>query len=440
MTLFKKLLVGILTLESLLIIRKYKPFVVAITGSVGKTSTKDAIYGLLSREGGSASPRPFRFVRKSEKSLNSEIGLPLAIIGRSNAWHSLSGWGKNVLAGLRLVFSEDDYPDCLVLEIGVDHPGDIRRVVRWLRPDIAVLTKISDTPVHVEFFASPAKVFEEKAALAKAVKRGGALVVYADDEKAASLAERAKDRNISVVSYGMNEEATAKGSDMSVIYEGRPVGMSFNLHLDDIVAPISVRGILGRSCTYPLLSAAAVGKVCGIAPDKIALSLSAYEAPKSRMNVLPGLNGSTLIDDSYNSSPDAAMAALETLKGLECSGAKIAILGDMMELGKYSAEEHRKIGAEAASTALRLITVGQRSRLTAEEAVKSGMLAESVRSFDSSAEAAAYAASIARAGDIILVKGSQSVRMERVSKALLREPERASELLVRQEKEWLEKP
>ena len=414
---------------------------VAITGSVGKTSTKDAIYELLSREGDSAAPRPFRFVRKSEKSLNSEIGLPLALIGRPNAWRSPSGWAKNIWAGLKLVFSEADYPDCLVLEIGADHPGDIGRVVRWLRPDVAVITKISDMPVHVEFFASPEAVFEEKAALAGAVKKGGALVVYADDEKAASLAERVKDRDVSVISYGLDEKAAAKGSDMSVIYEGQPVGISFNLGLDDTAAPISVRGVLGRSCVYPLLAAAAVGKACGIASGKIARSLvlTAYEAPKGRMNVLPGLNGSTLIDDSYNSSPDAAMAALETLKGLECQGAKIAILGDMMELGKYSAEEHRKIGREAARAISRLITVGQRSRLTAEEAMKSGLQAESVRSFDSSAEAAAYAASIAKVGDVILVKGSQSVRMERVSKALLREPHKAAKLLVRQEKEWLEK-
>jgi UDP-N-acetylmuramoyl-tripeptide--D-alanyl-D-alanine ligase len=250
-----------------------------------------------------------------------------------------------------------------------------------------------------------------------------------------------KDRDVSVISYGLDEKAAAKGSDMSVIYEGQPVGISFNLGLNDTAAPISVRGVLGRSCVYPLLAAAAVGKACGIASGKIARSLvlTAYEAPKGRMNVLPGLNGSTLIDDSYNSSPDAAMAALETLKGLECQGAKIAILGDMMELGKYSAEEHRKIGREAARAISRLITVGQRSRLTAEEAMKSGLQAESVRSFDSSAEAAAYAASIAKVGDVILVKGSQSVRMERVSKALLREPHKAAKLLVRQEKEWLEK-
>ena len=106
------------------------------------------------------------------------------------------------------------------------------------------------------------------------------------------------------------------------------------------------------------------------------------------MNLIAGLNGSTIIDDTYNSSPDAVMAALDTLKGLECAGAKIAVLGDMMELGKYSAEEHRRIGREAAGIVGRLITVGQRSRLTAEEASKSGLSAGSVYSFASAAEAA----------------------------------------------------
>ena len=155
------------------------------------------------------------------------------------------------------------------------------------------------------------------------------------------------------------------------------------------------------------------------------------------MNLIPGVNGSTIIDDTYNSSPDAAEAALGTLRGLQCSGRRIAALGDMMELGKYAADEHRRIGRLAGDAATLLVTVGPRSRMTADEALKHGMPSTSVTSFDSSADATAFLAPLVLPGDIILVKGSQSVRMERVSAALLREPARSAELLVRQEREWL---
>ena len=496
----KKILVWILTLESRLILNKYKPFIVAVTGSVGKTSTKDAIYDVLKGEG-VCTDQKICFVRKSDKSMNSDIGLPLTVIGVPNAWHSLSGWLNNISAGARLIFKRSEYPDCLVLEVGADHPNDIKKVAHWLRPDIAVITKISRTPVHVEFFKSPEEVFEEKAALAEAVKSGGTFILFADDEKVAGLAERVKSRDVSVISFGLNETAggsaalpAVRAEDIKVLYDEPPVkewkvesaggistnefnfspkavsvpiGMSFKLMIDcnaqiksdsddstkDQLKPVavqsqsvatesqsmSVNGILGKTYLYPLLAAAAVGKARGIGSQSIVRSLSNYDAPKGRMRVIHGLNGSTLIDDSYNSSPDAAMAALETLKGLECAGTKIAVLGDMMELGKYSAEEHRRIGREAAGIVGRLITVGQRSRLTATEAIKAGLRSESVSTFDSAVEAASFIAPLVKTGDIVLVKGSQSVRMERVSAALLREPEKAATLLVRQEKEWLAK-
>jgi UDP-N-acetylmuramoyl-tripeptide--D-alanyl-D-alanine ligase len=216
--------------------------------------------------------------------------------------------------------------------------------------------------------------------------------------------------------------------------------------MDGNSVPISIKNVIGKTYIYPLLAATAVAKARGMSVNSIVNALNAYEAPKGRMNIIPGLNGSTLIDDTYNSSPDAVRAALETLKSITTAGRKIAILGDMMELGKYSADEHRAIGREAAavlggSNALSgiLITIGLRSRAMAEEAVKNGMPASAVQSFESSDEAAVAVPSIIQPGDIVLIKGSQSPRLERVTKALMREPERASELLVRQEREWLEK-
>ncbi|MBU6231094.1 UDP-N-acetylmuramoyl-tripeptide--D-alanyl-D-alanine ligase [Patescibacteria group bacterium] len=427
----KKAIISILTLESRLILRKYRPFIVAVTGSVGKTSTKDAIFSVFKGQGG--------YVRKSEKNMNSDIGLPLTIIGVPNAWRSPSAWLKNIRAGLRLILSKNEYPDCLILEVGADHPGDISRTVRWLKPDIAVITKVSQTPVHVEFFKSPEDVFKEKASLAEGVKAGGTVILFADDAKVMSIADMVKAKQSRIATFGTAEGSTVKGSGFETAYDeqGRPKGIAFGMQMGSTSLRASVDGILGRTFMYPLLTAAAAAQARGIDAEKIAEGINSYEAPRGRMNIIEGANGSMIIDDTYNSSPDAAEAALETIKSLRCAGSKIAVLGDMMELGKFSAEEHRKIGAVAASSVDRLVTVGPRSRATAEEAGKKGLSQAMIASFDSADEAASFLKPLVGPGDTILVKGSQSVRMERVVKALMRSPEDAEKLLVRQEPEWL---
>lgn len=443
MVFLKKILVTILIIESRFILRKYKPFIVAVTGSVGKTSTKDAIFCVL-KSPMVCNDQDICYVRKSEKSMNSEIGLPLSIIGVPNAWKNPLGWVKNIWSGFKLIIFKHDYPDCLVLEVGADHPGDIRDLAKWLRPDIAVITRISQTPVHVEFFDSPEEVFEEKKELALAVKDGGTLILYADDEKTLSIKEELKQKNISIIMFGLSVEAHIRGIDQKIVYEHNgevktPIGFSFNLDMKSKILPIVVKGGLGKPYMYTILAAAAVGQVKGVSEDDIARSLNEYHVTPGRMVLVKGINNSTLIDDTYNSSPDAVLAALEALKDIECSGAKIAVLGDMMELGKYTGDEHRNIGREAVGVADRLITVGQRSRLTSEQALENGLSADMISSFDTAEQAAEFLIPLIKSGDVILIKGSQSMRMEKITKALLREPAQAVQLLVRQEKEWLEK-
>jgi UDP-N-acetylmuramoyl-tripeptide--D-alanyl-D-alanine ligase len=433
MQLIKKIVVWILTVEARLILRKYKPTIVAVTGSVGKTSTKDAIYAVLKNGGG--------YVRKSEKSLNSEVGLPLTIIGIPNAWKSLGGWVSNIIKGLGIILGKNEYPDTLILEVGADHPGDIRKPARWLRPHVAVITRISMTPVHVEFFKSPEEVFEEKASLAEAVRPGGAVVLFADEPKIMTITERLKDKEVNILTFGLSPSAHVRGLNYALSHEGSaPSGIQFTIDFNGHTAPVSLKGIVGETYMYPLLAAAAVGQARAMSFDVITQSLGEYKAPPGRMKLIAGINNSTIIDDTYNSSPDASEAALETLKNLQTSGSKIAVLGDMMELGKYSGPEHRKIGTLAATAVTELITVGPRSRSgTADEALRVGMTATAVHSFATSQEAIPLLTSSIKSGDIVLVKGSQSMRMEHIVKALMAEPERASELLVRQEKEWLRK-
>lgn len=437
LSIFKKSIIYILTIESKLVLKKYKPTIIAVTGSVGKTSTKDAIYAVLAATG--------NHVRKSEKSFNSKIGLPLTVLGVSNAWKNPLVWFSNIICGLELIFFKSDYPKIIILEIGADHPGDIENKVKWLKPDIAVITKVGDVPVHVEFFKSPAEVLKEKISLAKGVKAGGTIVLYADDEKLAGL----KFEGRKIMTYGMAESASVRGSLPTILYKEengfkKPIGMTFKLDHGGNSVPIMLPGIIGKSHIYPILAAVAVGLARGITLSQIIESIKNYEPPHGRMNIIDGRDDSIIIDDSYNSSPTALTVALSTLAEIEGAKRKIAILGDMMELGSYSAPEHHKAGELVVKSldAIRsdiLITVGQRAKGIKEGAMAAHMSKSSIISFDDSIEAAEKVKSMIKAGDVILVKGSQSPRMERVTKAIMADPSRATELLVRQEKEWLEK-
>src|SRR3989339_898057 len=155
-TIFRKTLIHILRIESRLVISKYKPKIIAITGSVGKTSTKDAVYAVLSG---------ITYVRKSEKSYNSEIGLPLTILGVPNGWNNPLIWLKNILKGLWLLLMYHKYPKWLVLEVGVSHPDDMHCTASWLKTDVVIITAIGETPAHIEFFNSRKHLIEEKSKL-----------------------------------------------------------------------------------------------------------------------------------------------------------------------------------------------------------------------------------------------------------------------------------
>lgn len=415
-SIFKKIIIKILILESRIILKKYKPKIIAVTGSVGKTSTKDAIFTAMSSSD---------HIRKSEKSFNSEIGVPLTILGLQNGWNDPVIWLKNIFEGIELIIFKSEYPKTLILEIGADHPGDIKSISKWLRADIVVITKIGEVPVHVEFFPSPEALVKEKSYLLNSLKKDGTLILLADDVR---VREMAKDMKQKVILYGFSNDASIIATDISVIYNNSlPEGMTFKLNYQGNSVPISLKNVLGNQQVYPIIAATAVAIASDISLSKIVTSFESHNPPHGRMNLIKGINGSVIIDDTYNSSPDALREGLLTLASLNSTGRKIAVLGDMLELGSFSAEEHKKAGVIAMQSCNILITVGQRAKLMGKNSI----------SFDSSDEAGEYLKTIAVAGDIFFIKGSQSIRMEKITKALMAEPDKASELLVRQEEEWL---
>ncbi len=427
----KKIIVFILIAEAKLVLKKYKPKIVAITGSVGKTSTKDATYTVLSQ---------FFFVRKSAKSFNSEIGVPLTILGCPNGWNNPAQWIKNIFEGLALIFFPNLYPDWLVLEVGVDKPGDMEFITSWLKPDVAVLTRLSKVPVHVEFFKSPQEVMEEKGKLLFAVKPDGVVILNADDEDVLDFKGKISARTIL---FSMNNEADLKASNYETLYEGEegsrtPVGLSFRLDYGSKSLPVSIKGTLGEHHVYTVLGALAVGVSQGLNLVELVDALASYDTPPGRMKVLGGIKNSVILDDTYNSSPVALESGLDTLASVD-GKRKIAVLGDMLELGKYSTDEHRRIGKHIAKTAKLLVTVGLRARFFAEGALEGKMKEKSIVRFEDSRQAGEYLKKVIKRGDVVLIKGSQSIRMERVTEMLLAEPERAGELLVRQEEDWLKR-
>jgi len=435
-TTFKKILTHILQIESRLVLSKYKPKIVAITGSVGKTSTKDAVYAVLSK---------ITYVRKSEKSFNSEIGLPLTILGLPNGWNNPFVWIQNVFKGLWLVLFPHKYPKWLVLEVGVGKPDDMKKTASWLKTDVVIITAIGDTPAHIEFFDSHKHLVEEKSQLIKTLKKDGFLILNADDETVMEM--KTKSKNI-ITTYGFKEGADILGSGDSILYNDKnePEGVVFRVDKDGNSLPVVIEGVFGRNHIYASLAALALSSVLKFNIVNAISALKNYDVPPGRMRLLRGINDSLIIDDTYNSSPFACGSALKTLGEIKHQGRKIAILGDMLELGKHTIEAHKNIGKIAKENINILIVVGPRAKAIKEGAMEvypaiggAGMDDGAVYEFLDSNQASGFVKTFIQKDDLVLIKGSQGIRMERVVEAILLDQANKKNLLVRQDPEWLEK-
>lgn len=423
---FRRIVVSLMTLEANAVLRRYRPKIVAVTGSVGKTSAKDAVYTALS---GSF------FVRRSEKSYNSDIGVPLTILGVPNGWSNPVQWLRNIIDGASLLIMRAPYPEWLVVEVGADRPGDITKSLKWLPVDILVATRFPEISVHVEYYETPEDVVKEELAPASWLREEGILVANADDEHAVSAVTRV---GVKRIFYGFGVGATLKASRYRVNSQNRkPTGISFDVAYGGERTHVALPGVVGLQHVYSVLAGIGVAVSVGVSLSEAAGSFTKHEAPPGRMRLIPGIRASTIIDDSYNASPAAAEEALSALSDIPRAGRRIAVLADMLELGMFSVGEHYRIGGITARSSDVLVTAGVRARDIARAARDSGMPAENVFECERGADAALRLVSLVGKGDVVLVKGSQSMRMERVVKSLMAEPQKAKQFLVRQDKEWL---
>ena len=343
--------------------------VIGITGSVGKTTSKELIADVLGQ-------RYETF--KSSGNFNNEIGLPLNILG-INEKHERA-----------------------VLEMGFYVIGEIALLADIALPEIGVVTNIGT--VHASRAGSQEAIYKGKTELVKALPKSGVAVLNCDDPRVKKMAEETAAR---VFFYGLDENADLWADEI----EGLGLdGVRFRLHYGRETLHVRIP-MIGRHSVHTALRAAAVGLVEGMEWGEILAGLRIGN-PQLRLVVVPGKNDSLLLDDTYNASPESTIAALNLLGELE--GRKVAILGDMLELGQYEHQGHQTVGNLAAKVANLLVTVGPRAKTIAESALAAGLQSAAISQFEDTEQALDFLRKTLSPGDVVLVKGSRAVQMDKI--------------------------
>lgn len=384
--------------------------IIAITGSTGKTSTKEAMGELMREKFGSD-------VLVSPGNLNNEIGLPLAILGFTEVPSFWQYPAIKIQSFWRALTKSS--ASAYVLEYGIDHPGDMDFLISIARPTVAIITNISS--VHREYFLSPEEHIKEKIKLAQSVAKDGTVYINSDDSH---LNEASNNIDAQVKTYGKKE-----GSDIRLV--------KFDLVKGKTEFAISWQGkeenfeinALGQQHIMSVLPAIMFAKCSGMSSQQLASTLLHYNPLPGRGNIVRGKQGTTIINETYNANPLSTKLALEVIGKMKESP-KIAVLGDMLELGERSHIEHEEILKLAREKADIVISVGPR--------MKTAHLAD--KSFNDPMTAAQYLADHLERNAVILVKGSQGMRMEMIVEKIMQDPAQATNLLPRQSAGWLRTP
>ncbi len=347
--------------------RQFEVRVVGVTGSIGKTTTKEAIYSVLAKS--------FPTL-KSEENLNNEIGLPLTLLEL-----------------------EDNHTK-VVLELGMYALGEIAELAEIALPQTGVVTNVSYS--HLERMGTLEAIAQAKAELIQALPPDGTAILNGDDPQVKAMASLT---DAQVLYYGLSPDCDLRASHI----ESRGLdGVRFRMNYGPETLYVKIP-LLGRHSVHTALAAAAVGVTEGQPWGQIVAGLRDI-AVQLRLIATRGMRGSTIIDDSYNASPTSSLAALNLLAELE--GRRIAVLGDMLELGSYEEDGHRKVGRRVAEVADKLVTVGALGATIGREAIAIGMQEDDVFFAEDNEEAIRVLGDLVAEGDLILVKGSRGTHME----------------------------
>lgn len=416
------------------VLAKYKPLIIGITGSVGKTSTRQAVFCVVKEHFRSFTPA---------RNLNTLLGLPLGVLMQDSPERSLLGWLKVFLWGAYLILFKYRYPEVLVLEYGIDKPGEMEMLINIARPNIAILTGVGES--HLEFFESRAHLADEKGKLISSLVSGGTAIINRSNEAAVLQAKKIFEsrKDIKFLDYAIYgfEDAAVHADDVSESFEGAIETEVFVKTPTRV--PRFTLGAIGEAHVLAGLAAVAVAEALKISSEDIKKGLLNYRPQPGRLNVISGIKKSLIIDDTYNSSPSSVLVALDTLKtafALWKSYKRIAVLGDMLELGGETVAMHEYIGRRVAELKFdSLICVGDLSKSTALAAERAGMKKDAIHWFSKSLEAVSLLQEMITENTIVLVKGSQGMRMEKIVKEIMSEPMRAVDLLCRQNAGWQKK-
>jgi len=405
------------------ILSKYKPIIIGITGSVGKTSTKEAVFCVVSQK---------YKTRKSKKNFNNEIGLPLTIIGADAPGRNVFKWIAVFFKAVLLIITPQKYPQVLVLEMGVDRPGDMDYLLSIAKPHIAIITAIGYS--HYEFFKDEGSLDTEKGRIIEVLSEIDFAILNADDKRAAAQKNKTKAEVYTYGFTGQGAQITNVSENVSAPLQG--VSTTFTAITKHKTFTTTLY-TLGTTHISSIAAAIATAEILNIDTQSIANGIREYKPVPGRLNIIAGIKKSVLIDDTYNAAPDSTKTALAVLQKVP-GQYKIAVLGDMLELGPISDKAHREIGKLVASMHIqKLLTVGPSGKIIAQSAIEHGMDKDTVIMFDTSVQAGVPLQNMLPPGAIVLIKGSQGVRMEKITKEIMAEPMRAEELLCRQYGKWI---
>lgn len=421
----RKMLQKILRNLASSVLKKYKPEIIGITGSVGKTSAKEAVFSVLSSKYN---------VRKNEGNYNNEIGVPLTILGKASAKKNIFGWVAIFLHGLKLIcFKDENYPEILILEMAADKKGDINYLTSFIPLKIAIVTAVA--PVHTEFFGDIEGVFTEKKDILVNLKESGFAILNADDKNVKRMKEHTRAK---VIYYGFKKTADIRCSDEKLSFskdeeENVVVSNGFKIIIDQNEIPAHLEGVVGKQSIYAALAGVSVGHIYGINLFEIVESLKKVEFAPGRMRLIPGIKHTILIDDTYNASPRSTIAAIETMKDIpiEKNNKRIVVLGDMLELGIHTEKGHQEVGKEIVLNNIDMfVAVGEKMEEAITTAMSAGMKEEQIFKFGHPEEAGKFVQEKIKKGDIALIKGSRGMHLEKIVEELMAEPEKAEKLLV----------
>lgn len=351
--------------------------VVGITGSVGKTSTKDIVASVLSQK---------YKVLKTQGNYNNEIGLPLTILSLKDE-------------------------EIMVLEMGMSAFGEMSLLTSIAKPDIAAITNIGTS--HIGILGSRENILKAKLEILEGLKEDGKLIINNDND----LLNKwyLEEKTISnIKTYGINNNSNYTAYEIKLDEDGSEYKIDIDNKIYNVKVPVN-----GEHFIYNSLCAIAIGRELGVSNEDIIKGISCFELTKKRMEMLKTKNDILIINDCYNASYDSMKAAIEYLGTLK--NRKIAILGDMLELGDFSKELHEKVGKETAKNNINiLITIGEEAKYIANSAEKNGIKKESIYEFNNREEAIIEIKKIVKSGDAILVKASNAMKFDEITKELLK--------------------